>query len=85
MPPHLYAHFQEPANEMVANGVKIRENPGNVSRSDDVACAEMTPNILLLGYLVKNPHFNQAVPSASLSDILNLSKAIFLTVISLGS
>lgn len=85
VPPHLYAAFKELADDMVAHGVRITENPGYVSRSDDVACVEMTSNVLLLGYPVKDPHFNQAVPSASLSDILNLSKAVFWTAIALGS
>jgi putative aminopeptidase FrvX len=84
VPPHLYARFKELADDMVARGVRITENPGYVSRSDDVACVEITPNILLLGYPVKNPHFNQAVPSASLGDILNLSKAVFWTAIEFG-
>ena len=81
VPPHVYATFRLLAHDMVARGVDVTENLGHVSRSDDVACIEVTPNILLLGYPVSDPHFNQAVPAVSLSDILNLSKAIYRTAI----
>lgn len=84
VPPHLYLTFKELAADMMAcHRSCITENPGDVSRSDDVACMEVTPNILLLGYPVKDPHFNQAVPAASLIDIVNLAKAIFWTAIGL--
>ena len=81
VPPRLYTAFKALAEQMVSHGVKIMENPGYVSRSDDVSWMEITPNILLLGYLLSNPHFNRAVPSASLSDISHLAKAIVWTAL----
>lgn len=78
------AAFKALVSDMVARGVQIKENLGYVSRSDDVACVEVSPNILLLSYPVKNPHFNKAVPSASIRDILNLAKAICWMAIHMG-
>ncbi len=65
--------------------ISINSNLGYLSRSDDVACMEVTPNILLLSYPIKNPHFNQAAPVASLSDLLNLAKAIFWTGLAMSA
>jgi len=76
VPPHLYAAMRSLAGELQGAGIQIQENSGYVSRSDDVACYEMTPNVLLLGYGVTDPHFNTAVPAASLPALVNLAHAI---------
>ncbi len=80
-PPHLYAAFQSLAVKMAEVGILLQENTGYVSRSDDVAWMEVTPNILLLGFPLDNPHFNQAPPSASLGDLLHLAQAIVVTAL----
>jgi len=76
VPPHLYNAFRKLLDESEKTGIEVKENTGYVSRSDDVACYEMTKNVLLVGYAVNNPHFNLAVPTASLRAIVNLSKII---------
>jgi len=81
VPPQVYARFKRMAADMTAQGVRLTENLGYVSRSDEVACLEMTPNILLLGYPLRDPHFNQGVPAISLADLLDLGQAIFWTAV----
>jgi putative aminopeptidase FrvX len=85
VPPHLYTRLEALTFTMQAHKIGINPNLGYLSRSDDVACMEVTPNILFLSYPIKNPHFNQAAPTASLSDLLNLAKAIFWTGLAMST
>jgi len=80
-PPRLYVTFQALAADMAKAGILLQENMGYVSRSDDVAWMEVTPNILLLGFPLDNPHFNQAPPSASLEDLLHLAQTVATTAL----
>jgi hypothetical protein len=76
-PPHLYALASFWADRLVESGVKVQEsNNAYTSRSDDVSVLLKTPNILLLGFPGFNRHFDRAVPSANLFDIVDLAKSL---------
>jgi len=76
-PPHLYALARFLADRLAEFGVKVQEsNNAYTSRSDDVSVLLKTPNILLLGFPGFNRHFDRAVPSANLFDVVDLAKAL---------
>jgi hypothetical protein len=76
-PPHLYVLARHWSNQLAQMGVKVQEsNNAYTSRSDDVSVLLRTPNILLLGFPGFNRHFDRSEPSANLSDIVGLSKAL---------
>ena len=83
IPPQLYVPFRDFMEGLEENGVKsaTTESVGSVSRSDCVGMMEVSPNILILGYGTMDPHFNKAVPTANLSDLVHLSKAIVWTAL----
>lgn len=81
VPPHIYAAFQALSKEMLTQGIAIHPNRGMVSRSDDVALVDSTPEVLLLGLPVSNAHFNRGLPTGSLSDIVNLAQVIVWTAL----
>jgi len=85
VPPHLYVTFKALAAQMTAHGVPVSENPGYISRNDDVATMEVTPNTLLLSYPIENPLFQQGPPTASLSDLLTLAKVVFWTALAMSN
>lgn len=76
-PPHLFVKEKHLVEEMQRQGIMIFENHGSVSRGDDVACLEVTANVIPVGYPTQNRHFDQGYPRASISDIVNLAKTIF--------
>lgn len=84
VPPQLYVPFED-----FMHGLKQQycvnntatELAGSVSRSDDVAMMEVSPNVLICGYATQNPHFNTDIPTANLSDLVHLSKAIVWTAL----
>ena len=79
-PPHLYAIMKQVAEQVVSDEIHLIENVSYVSRSDDVSAFEASPNVVLLGYPISDPHFNRAVPSVALSDLVNLARAIVSVV-----
>lgn len=83
VPPQLYVPFRNFMEGLKKEGVRsaTTESVGRVSRSDDVAMMEVDPNVLILGYGTENCHFNEAVPTANLSDLVDLSKAIVWTAL----
>ena len=76
-PPDLYAKIKNLAEEIRSERVLIFEDLGPVSRGDDIACLEVTSQVLSIGYPSENRHFDHALPSVSISDLLHLAKAIF--------
>ncbi len=76
-PPNLFVKEKLLVEEMQRQGIMIFENHGSVSRGDDVACLEITANVIPVGYPTQNRHFDQGYPRVSISDIVNLAKTIF--------
>ncbi len=76
-PPPLYELLRHLAAELKNEGISLCENLGGyVSRSEDVNAARRTPNITLIGFLGTDRHFDTAVPSANMNDLINLAKAV---------
>jgi hypothetical protein len=75
-PPRLWSDMKEVAARLAGDGVRLVANGGYVSRSDDVAAAEALANVILLGYPISDPHFNHAAPSAAISDLTHLARAM---------
>ncbi len=76
-PPHLYELNRKLAEELREVGICLRENLGGyVSRTEGINAMIKTPNIALMGFLGENRHFQRDVESASISDLVDLSKAI---------
>jgi len=76
VPPPLYAEFKGLANHLRSLGVDILENSNRVARSDSPALMEYFRNILLLGYHVKDAHFDDNPPCTSLDAIISVAKTI---------
>ena len=76
-PPNLFVKTKFLAKEMQKQGVLVFENHGHVSRGDDVACLEITGNVISIGYPTINRHFNEGYPRVAISDIVNLAKTIY--------
>jgi len=76
-PPPLYAAARALFDRLEGDGARVGE-PGNAytSRSDDVSLMLRTQSILLLGFPGTDRHFDRAVPSANLGDIVALAKAV---------
>ncbi|WP_457938412.1 hypothetical protein [Mesorhizobium sp. 10J20-29] len=76
-PPDLYVLARQWSDRLAMLGLSVQEsNNAYTSRSDDVSVLLKTPNILLLGFPGFNRHFDRSEPSANLSDIVGLSKAL---------
>lgn len=84
-PPDLFIKFKNLAATMRAAGLNIFEDQGRVSRGDDVACLEVTSQVLSVGYPSINRHYDFGVPTVSISDLLHLSKVLFWMGISFGT
>lgn len=74
-PPHLYSKAKLVAKEIKKYDIKVQENSNYAPRSDDVNVIKKTPNIILLGIPGTDRHYDSQKPTASLKDIINLSKA----------
>jgi len=82
VPPHIFQLFRQFASSFLsANKIHVSENHGYVSRSDCVACFEFSPNVLLLGYPMKDSLFDKNAPQAMMTDIIALAKAIAWTAL----
>ena len=76
-PPDLFVRIKMLADEMRSEGILLSDDLGPVSRGDDIACLEVTSQVLSIGYPSANRHFDKALPSVSISDLVHLAKAIF--------
>ena len=75
VPPQLLAFTRELATELATRGIKLAENDGYVSRSDDVSALQYTQNIALIGFPGLYAHFDKT-PTARCSDLVNLTKTL---------
>ena len=76
-PPDLFRKIKILAEELRSEGILFLENISPVSRGDDVACLEVTSQVLSIGYPSTNRHFDRGLPSVSISDLVHLAKTIF--------
>ena len=76
-PPQLLAFTRELSEEMAPLGIKLTENDGYVSRSDDVSALHYTQNISLIGFPGVYPHFDRT-PTARCSDLVHLTKTLVI-------
>jgi len=83
VPPSLYAEFKVFANHLSDLGVDILENSRRIARSDSPALMEYFRNILLLGYNVKDAHFDDGPPCTSLDAIISVAKTLVYTALAL--
>jgi hypothetical protein len=83
VPPPLYAEFKEFANHLRHLEIDILENSRRVARSDSPALMEYFRNILLLGYHVKDAHFDDGSPCTSLDAIISVAKTIVAMALAL--
>lgn len=84
-PPALFMKIKSLADDIQPLGIGMFENYGRVSRSDDIPCLSVTPNVISIGYPSINGHHEFGPPMASLNDLENLAKVIFWVAIALGS
>lgn len=84
-PPVLFQKIKALANHLRSLGIDMFEDSGRVSRSDDIPCLAVTPNVISIGYPSVNRHHDQGPPMVSLNDLENLAKAIFWIGMTLGS
>lgn len=76
-PPHLYAAVRVFAAGLEARGATVRETSNlYTSRSDDVAVMQRSPGIVLLGFPGGDRHFDKALPTAHIDDLVSLSRAL---------
>lgn len=81
-PPHIYEIMKKMAVELSEEGIQLRENVGGyLSRTESINAMYRTPNVSLVGFLGKNRHFQSDVESASINDLVNLSKSIVCLVL----
>lgn len=83
-PPELFLQLKELAKDIKSLGINMFEDTGRVSRSDDIPCLEVTPNVLSVGYPSINRHFDVGPPAVSISDLVNLAKVIFWMSLKFG-
>ena len=75
VPPHLTQFTRELAAEIDAHGIKLSENPGYISRSDDISAMQYTQNVVLIGFAGTSSHFD-LTPTMRGSDLVNLTKTL---------
>lgn len=74
-PPQLVAFTRELAADLAPYGIRLKENDGYVSRSDDVSALQYTQNINLIGFPGIYPHFDRT-PMARCLDIVQLTRTL---------
>lgn len=84
-PPELFQKIKSLAEDLHPLGIDMFEDLGRVSRSDDIPCLSVTPNVISIGYPSVNRHHDQGPPMVSLGDLENLAKAIFWIAMTLGT
>ena len=76
-PPPLYAASRAFTRRLDAFGATVRETSNlYTSRSDDVSVMLRCAEIVLLGFPGGDRHFDAALPSAHLDDLVSLSRAL---------
>ena len=74
-PPQLLAFTRDLAGELASYGIRLTENSGYVSRSDDVSALHYTQNINLIGFPGIYPHFDRT-PTSRCTDVVHLTKTL---------
>ena len=76
-PPHLYEIMRRLSRDLDTQGIRMRENlDGYLSRTDGVNAMLRTPNVVLIGFLGKNRHFQEDVTSANIKDLVDLARCV---------
>lgn len=74
-PPQLLTFQRELVRYLTTHGIRLGENTGYVSRSDDVSAVLATPNVALIGYPGAYSHFADT-PRAHLDDLVHLAQTL---------
>ena len=77
VPPQLIQFTRELAPELAAHNIKLSENPGYISRSDDISAMQYTQNVMLIGFAGTSSHFD-LTPTMHCSDLVNLTKTLVI-------
>lgn len=77
VPPQLIQFTRELAPELAAHGIKLSENSGYISRSDDISAMQYTQNVVLIGFAGTSSHFD-LTPTMLCSDLVNLTKTLVI-------
>ena len=76
-PPHLYELQRRLADELRSEGIRLCENlDGYLSRTEGVNAMLRTPNVVLIGFLGENRHFQAQETTANIKDLVDLAKAV---------
>ncbi len=77
VPPQLVAFTRELSAALAPYGVKLTENDGYVSRSDDISAMKYTQNVSLIGFAGIYPHFDKT-PTSRCGDLVQLTKTLII-------
>lgn len=80
VPPQILASTRELATALRPRGIRLTENPGYVSRSDDISAMQYTQNIALIGYPGAYAHFDRT-PLARCGDLVHLAKTLVVVAL----
>lgn len=82
-PPPLYAAVSAFTRGLAGHGLTVKETSNfYTSRSDDVSIMQRSPDIVLLGFPGSDRHFDKALPTAHVDDLLNVARAlVYLAVL----
>jgi hypothetical protein len=76
-PPHLYELMRRLAEELRPEGIRLTENlDGYLSRTEGVNAMLRTPNVVLMGFLGENRHFQVQETTANIKDLVDLARAV---------
>ena len=76
-PPHLYELQRCLATELRSEGIQLCENlDGYLSRTEGINAMLRTPNVVLMGFLGKNRHFQTEETTANIKDLVDLARAV---------
>src|SRR5512140_2613262 len=76
-PPHLYELMRCLAEELRPQGIRLTENlDGYLSRTEGVNAMLRTPNVVLMGFLGENRHFQVQETTANIKDLVDLARSV---------
>lgn len=76
-PPHLYELLRKLARDIDQEGIRLRENlDGYLSRTEGVNAMLRTPNVVLIGFLGENRHFQKEETTSNIRDLVDLAKSV---------
>jgi hypothetical protein len=76
-PPQLVAFTRDLSAELASRGIRLTENHGYISRSDDISAMQYTQNVNLIGFAGIHPHFDRT-PTSLCSDVVHLTKTLVI-------